>query len=304
MLWSSVYWTFVWHITVSCYPTSDLFKSYLKSRNLESLYNIVVTTTSPAQSTTTYPTSYAIVEEKSAETVFPPLKSDDKEGIVTESPIQECFNELAANNFPRILKAMDNMTEEQIKVHPIFKAFYYTATRVGQDWRSFFNILRDLSPTQMREALKLINTFENVAKPGGMDANDRAFLRDYQQNLFSDFQKLNDIKLSEKEKTEIAEQYKGQDPAFGKQNDELQRRLDNVMQKFSSDEIRNDPGLKNMRHVGIDPEQFVTLKRMVQDKMESVRQWNQTIMEEMAWNQQVPDFTQPVITGPDKSCVW
>ncbi|KAL1446993.1 hypothetical protein WDU94_005536, partial [Cyamophila willieti] len=107
MLCSSVCWIFVWLVTVNCYPNSELFKNYMKSRNLESLYNIVTNASPPP--TTTHPTSYAIVEEKSDESTTPVDKTEGgiEDEIVTESLIQQCFNELAANNFPRILKAMN-----------------------------------------------------------------------------------------------------------------------------------------------------------------------------------------------------
>ncbi|XP_026680927.1 uncharacterized protein LOC103511340 [Diaphorina citri] len=131
---------------------------------------------------------------------------------ITESAIQMAFHDLAAQNYPRMVKAMANMTEEEIKVHPVYKAFYYTATKAGRNWKSFLRILVGMSPEQIREALKLVNTFEKVAQKGGLKAEDKVFLENYQKNLFQDFEKLNNMKLSDKEHEEIARQYKKENP--------------------------------------------------------------------------------------------
>ncbi|KAI5698833.1 hypothetical protein M8J75_012519 [Diaphorina citri] len=263
---------------VTCIPNDELFKSYLKSRNLGNLHDLFPSTTPPSSSTILSntpppPSSYTIVEEKSDETTMPKHITE----AITESAIQMAFHDLAAQNYPRMVKAMANMTEEEIKVHPVYKAFYYTATKAGRNWKSFLRILVGMSPEQIREALKLVNTFEKVAQKGGLKAEDKVFLENYQKNLFQDFEKLNNMKLSDKEHEEIARQYKKENPELLMEDNDLQRRLDRVMQKFSSQEIRNDPGLKNMRHVGIDPEQFVTLKRMVEDKVKVEKQWNATM---------------------------
>lgn len=55
------------------------------------------------------------------------------------------------------------------------------------------------------------------------------------------------------------------------------------MQKFSSDEIRNDPGLRNMRHVGLDPEQFVTLKYMVEVMIINYYTYTEGVFKKSFW---------------------
>lgn len=269
---------------VTCKTQDELFQSFMKSQDkLKSLNGLISTSTLippyPSHHTTLeHPTSYAMVE--SAEVTPATAKVNETiNDSNTESPLQACFNEIAAENFPRMLSDMENMTSAEIKEHPVYKAFYYTANKAGHSWRTFYKTIRTFSPTQIRDSLKLVNTFSKISKKGGLDETDKDFLQNYQKDLFKDFQMLNSINLTDKDKEQIAGHYKKQEPHFLQENEKLQERLENVMQKFSSDEIRNDPGLRNMRHVGLDPEQFVTLKYMVEDRINDERQMNRTLMD-------------------------